>query len=754
MPELQLEKGLAALGSLCWRRPWLVVLIWLMATIAAGFATSKMADRLLSGSGDITGSSSQRVDAQLSSQFGGGDGQSLILVYRSQKLDAESAQFSKLEDDLTEKLSSQSHVQRVIRGEDIFGDQVVPRPGTGHFLLISLDSPNSLTTEQQTPFLRAAAQSVFDAFAQDFPELEWAITGRSALTYDINIFSTEDTVNSEIRAMPFALIILVFAFGAVFSALLPMVLALAARTLALATVLIFAGVWEIANLAQSIVTMLSLALGIDYSLFLVHRYRQLLNSDVASSENKQGERSSEAVMCAAMAQSGRVILYSGIAVAIGMGALLATPLMQTRSIGIGGLCAVFMSVLAALTLLPAILSLLGTRLLDWAPGLGAKKRQERSRQLWTKWGQWIVARPIAAIGFSLIILFVMSAPAGKTKFGFPEEDFLPPELESARGVSMLEDMGLKGLVSPLFVIVSDPGGESIVIPERIRNVSRLAARLRSDERIELVITPNFVAATRDLPFPVPANRNSISQNKDRILLKILPSADTTLSGLRDLAAEIPDWMEDEALDVEVGGQAQYYNDYDEKVRNSFPIIVGLVLGMTGVALFLLLGAPLASAKAILLNLCSVAAGYGVVVFVFQLGYGASFFGLTGPTELVPTTVPIVIFSILFGLSMDYEIFLISRIKSLYLQTGSNKQSIVEALVDTGSVITNAALIMAVVFGAFAFSRILIVQMIGLGLATAIIVDAVLIRSVFGPALMRLAGRWNWWPLRSSTLTYE
>ena len=172
-----------------------------------------------------------------------------------------------------------------------------------------------------------------------------------------------------------------------------------------------------------------------------------------------------------------------------------------------------------------------------------------------------------------------------------------------------------------------------------------------------------------------------------------------------------------------------------------------VLLATGLALLLMLGAPLASFKALVLNLLSVATGYGVVVFVFQLGYGAHLFGVAGATQTIPSSVPVVIFAVLFGLSMDYEIFLVSRMKDLYLQTGDNERSIIDALADTGSVISSAALIMALVFGAVAFSRVIIVQMVGLGLATAILVDALIIRAGLGPALMTLAGNLNWWPLR-------
>jgi RND superfamily putative drug exporter len=160
---------------------------------------------------------------------------------------------------------------------------------------------------------------------------------------------------------------------------------------------------------------------------------------------------------------------------------------------------------------------------------------------------------------------------------------------------------------------------------------------------------------------------------------------------------------------------------------------------------------LVSAKALLLNLLSVTAGYGAVVFVFQLGYGAELLGAAGPTHVVPITIPLVIFCILFGLSMDYEIFLLSRVRTAFLETGDNHESILRAMSDTGSVITSAALIMVVVFGAFAFSKLIIVQMIGLGLAVAVLVDALVIRSLLGPALMKMAGRWNWWPRHSHAL---
>lgn len=229
-------------------------------------------------------------------------------------------------------------------------------------------------------------------------------------------------------------------------------------------------------------------------------------------------------------------------------------------------------------------------------------------------------------------------------------------------------------------------------------------------------------------------------------MRVIPASDATLAEVRALAREVAGRRVSGAQ-VEAGGQAQYFNDFEDEMVGSFAPVVALVLALSGMVLLALLRAPLAALKSIVLNLLSVAAGYGMVVWVFQLGHSASLFGLAEPAQVVTPSVPIVIFAVLFGLSMDYEIFLISRIRTLYLAGADNTAAIVEGLADTGAVITQAALIMAVVFGAFAFSELLLVQMIGLGLAVAIVVDATVIRSVLGPALMTIAGRWNWWPLR-------
>ncbi len=749
---------LAALGGFCWRYAWAVILLWIAAAGLAASTAPLLSERLLSGSGDIAESASLRVDEILRSEFRGTDAQTLILTFRPAPDHPAPGDLLGLVDSLTEELGEQPVIDAVINERDLDDPRLAPKAGSGHFILIELRTPDALATEQEVPRLREQIAPLFEAARARYGPLEWALTGRAALTYDINLFNVEDSTQAELRALPFTLIVLILAFGSLISSAVPLLLAILTRTVALGIVFLVAGSFEVSNLVMSVVTMLALALGIDYSLFLVHRYRRERARLVAEAPD-DGAIDETAVRCA-MAQSGAAVLYSAVTVAIGMGALLVTPLMETRSIGLGGGLAVLMALLTSLTLVPAFLRVLGPRLLEWPAGLSGRMNGEWSRRMWNRWAALIMRRPVTAILLSTFLLLALAAPALHTRFGFPESEFLPKEIEYTKGVDMLSGMELEGLATPVLVIVTDTNNEAALSPERLPQLGRFVERLEQDPRVRVVLGPVEAdqAAPVDAAAPSPASletavsgslyRNAfISDERTRLLFRVIPVENSTFEDLRTLGHSIPALLQTEGLVAEVGGQAQYFDDVDREVGASYPLTIALVLGFSALALLIIFKAPLAAAKALVLNLLSVAAGYGVVVLVFQLGYGAEFFGLAAGTQVVPITVPLVIFCILFGLSMDYEIFLLTRVRTIFLRTRDTQASIRDALADTGSVITSAALIMVVVFGAFAFARVFIVQMIGLGLAVAVLVDATLIRSVLGPALMQVAGRWNWWPLR-------
>lgn len=716
---------LAQLGAACWRRPWQVIALWALAVVAGGIFSAQASQRLLSGSGDLAGTMSSRVGEILAREFDGGEAQSLVVVVRRRDGAPLTGGWQEIEDRVSERLANARGVSNAAPAGWLIDDaEAASRHG---LVTVVLKGTDTLASEQQIESLRETTRATIAALGTQGRALDWAITGRAAISHDINVFSTRDTARAELRALPLAFAVLLLAFGSLLAAGLPLALAVAARTVGLAVIVAIAGFAEVSNLAQSIATMISLALGIDYSLFVYHRFRELLRSGVETGAALRG----------AMAQSGQVVLYSGVAVAIGMGALLVTDSLQVRSIGLAGAIAVVMSVAAALTLLPALLAVLPGRLRQVTPA-----RPETSSTRWSRWGEWLVRHPWPAIGGSLAIFAVLASPIAQTRLGFPED--VPAELESTRGLAMLQDAGVKGLVSPLQILVSDLKGKRLVTAERVPSLVALIEGLERDPRVSMVQAPSLRTSPQLLPLPVDPDHGMVSRDKARVLLRVIPATTADLASVRALARSIA-VRKVTGAEILVGGQAQYFNDFETEMVDAFPVVLSLVLALSGAVLLVMLRAPLAAAKAIALNLLSVAAGYGTVVWVFQLGHGAWLFGLSAPAEVVTPSVPIVIFAVLFGLSMDYEIFLISRIRALYLDGAENSAAIVAALADTGAVISQAALIMALVFGAFAFSKLLLIQMIGLGLAIAIVADALVIRSILGPALMAIAGRWNWWP---------
>ena len=745
---------LARLGGWCWRHAGFVILSWLMLAALAGMASTRLPDRLLSGSGDIHGSASWRVDRVMREHFARHDDQALLLTLRSPTLERQRDGFDPALGAVERRLSQLPAVAGTLHDDDVGDPRLRPAAGTGRYVIIDLATGALLASEQQVPLVRQAVDEALQPMLRAVPDLEWAVSGRAALTYDLNRFSEADAARAELRALPLTLVILVLAFGSLVASVLPILLALAGRTVALGLVLLLTGPIDMSNLVQSIVTMLSIALGIDYSLFILHRYRRELRQP-ADDESPGSLVARERAVRRSMAQSGSAVLYSGITVAIGMGALLATPLMETRSIGLGGLVVVLVTLGLTLTLVPALLRLLGPRLLDWPPLLANRLVERRTDRRWARWAEGVLRRPTLAALASLALIGALAAPALHTRFGFPDSHFVPPELEYSRGLAMLEEMELKGLVAPVLVLVERRDGRAVLDESTSRALAAFMRQLESDPRVRAVIGP--LPSTR--PVPLAAGEGAlvqaatarairaehVSEDGRRLLFRVIPASRLEIASLRSFAEQIPGAAADPRLVVSVGGQAQYFNDFDLAVAKSYPAAIALVLVMSAIALLLVFRAPLAAAKALVLNLLSVAAGYGVVVLVFQLGVGSELFGVAEPTEVIPITIPLVMFCVLFGLSMDYEIFLLSRVRTLFADSRDNEASVKGALADTGSVITSAALIMVAVFGAFAFARLIIVQMLGLGLAVAVLIDAVVIRSVLGPALMKLAGRWNWWP---------
>lgn len=746
-------RGMNAFGRIgAWviRYRWAVISIWLMTVAGAAVLAGKAPGRLFSGSGDIEGSQSQRADSLWRADFTNPYGQSLVLAIQGDFPRRGGDSLIALHSALEKKLSALPQVAAVMTPDNALDRRLLPKPGTGTMVFIGLAAGSVRDAEQAVTAVRAVADSVLRDYRQSDPSLAWGVTGRAALTYDINAFNAKDTAAAEKRVIPLTLLILLFVFGTVTAAGIPVLLGVMSTLLCMGLVFLLSFHWSFSNLVQNVASMIGLAVGIDYSLFLIHRYREVLASQGGSRD---------AALVVAMSTAGKAVFLSGLTVLIGLGSLILTPLMETRSIGWGGCLVVLAAMALSLTFLPALLSVIGKGL-EWPACMGRRLARPDRGRLWKAWSHFVLRRAPWAAFAGLAVIAVLSWPGRHTRFGFPETPFLPKELEFIRGAGMLVDMGLEGLIAPLNVIlVSEDGGPALTL-ERVPALHAFSAAIRADTNVSRIFGPldlsdkwtlekyrilyaDMDALAENAPF---VQDFYLSKDGRALLMQVMFKPGALLEDTKSLARAIPALPQVPGLRLEPGGQAVYYNDFDEAMKAAYPTTLGFVVVVTFLAMLAFFRSPLVSLKALVMNAFSVLAGYGVVVWVFQFGHGADLFRLPGPSEMVPLTVPLMLFCIVFGLSMDYEVILLSRIREAWLRSGDNDAAIAEGLAATGRMITGAALIMVAVFGAFAFARMVVVQMLGLGLAVAVLVDALIIRSLLVPAFMKLAGHWNWWPV--------
>src|SRR5881397_150772 len=461
--------------------------------------------------------------------------------------------------------------------------------------------------------------------------------------------------------------------------------------------------------------------------------------------------------------AGSAVITSGLTVVVGFAALVTTPLSDTRSVGVGGLLVVAVAVLLATTFLPALLAVLG-RNIDRPKWLARPLARFHAPTGWERWARWLGHRPWRAVAFGGVAIALLSFPLTQIRLGLPATNWFPPQSESGQGLAALRDMGASGVIQPIRVVVQLPEGEAALAARRLPGLKALTDSLRKDPRVREVrgvasIRPGLSTLQLAIYYSDPAAARAknakffdayLSADQRITLLDVIPADTVSLAGMMDVARHVRAVVARgvrglAGTEIVVGGFAASNVDTQQELLRRFPQTVGLVLGITAIMLFGAFRSLLVPLKAVLLNCLSVGASFGLTVLVFQHGYGGRLFGLEGPTEAIWVVVPVLVFAIVFGLSMDYEVFLLTRVKEVFDKTGRNDYATMEGLSATASTITSAALIMILVFGTFAFARVLAVQLVGFGIAAAVLLDATLIRMVLVPAIMHIAGRWNWWP---------
>jgi RND superfamily putative drug exporter len=542
-----------------------------------------------------------------------------------------------------------------------------------------------------------------------------SIIGNGSVNNEFGHLAEETLRGGESIGLGVAVIILILVFGAAAAAGIPLLVAIMSILIALALTAVVGQVLDLSLFVTNMIVMIGLAVGIDYTLFIVQRFRE---------ERALGAEVGDAVVRAADTAT-RAVLFSAVTVVIGLSGLMIMPDSVMRSLGMGAILAVLATALAAVTVLPAILRLLGDRINRGKVPFASREHYRRGGgRFWHQVTAIVTAKPILSVVMSVGILLALAAPYLTITTGQNFIESLPPDSPSRYAYETLNEEFETGAVTTPIVIEGDASD-----PLVLAATDSLRSQLLGDPAYGEITT--IVAPSGDLIV------------LDAVA-KLDPSTAEATAALRTLRNEaIPGAFADVDAAAFVGGQAAFTADYVEILDSRSPIIFVLVLGASFLLLMVVFRSIVIPIKAILMNLLSVGAAYGLLVLVFQHGFGAGVLGFQ-QTDVIEAWVPLFLFTVLFGLSMDYHIFLLSRIKENYDETGDNAGSVAFGLGSTGAIITGAALIMVAVFGGFAIGDLVMFQQMGFGLAIAVILDATLIRSVLVPATMALLGDRNWY----------
>jgi putative drug exporter of the RND superfamily len=766
----------ARLGQFIYRYRHLVILAW-VALVSFSLALTPQLDRVLQGTGMLyNAGEAQRAEQRLKQELNI-DPDALTIVFQTQNpvSAADSLTIQPILDDISKLSAVRSLTSAAQRPEYRSQD------GRTQYAIVSLQAQGNaavpvLDQIEQVLNHRQAARLTSRPTDNLTDDLKVFLIGKPVVDREVQQISKIDLGRAELTALPLTLVALLIVFRSIVAASMPVAMGAMTVSVTFGLLYLVSLKLSVSIFALNIASMLGLGLGIDYSLIIVNRFREEL---VAGSVQQAVIR--------AIDTAGRAVFFSGLTVCIGLVALLLFPILLLQSLGVAGSLVVLISVAAALTLLPALLSVIGHRInwginwhwIDWYRSNWHRVNWQRSwkNQLQTAWlrvfqiqpiqaegtenssvwetiARLVIQNSLVAIAIVLIIISGLTAPFLGIRFGLGGIDILPQTTAAHEGVTLLEDAFGLGEASPILLEIHSKTNEPILSKSYIETLYYVVQQLEADSRVATVqslfnLVPHLNAQSYQQlyadPAAVPAPlATAIGQLSSRSTTLIAvtsrtrsndPDSQSLVADLRALSLQ--------DLEVQVAGQTASALDTIDIVYRRFPIVLCVIMTVTFLALCALLNSVVLPLKAIAMNLLSIGASFGALVFIFQQGNFQSWLNFTAVGYL-DVLLPIVLFCVLFGLSMDYEVFLLSRIKEAYDQSGDNSESVIEGLKQTGGMITSAALLMIIVTSAFAFTSIIFVKALGLGTAIAVLVDATLIRAILVPATMHLMGKWNWW----------
>lgn len=726
-----------SLARLVSTRPHLVLAIWLVLTLCAIPFASRVGEVLTAQPSDPPGSVAVAVRETIRREFADQSRYSVVMVSSSLTARVGEEAFDRVYHDVTREITALPGVAFLQDHRNTTTLPLVTNDQRTAIALIGLATDELLAAKATVKHIEQVVNSD--------PSLEVLLAGGPATITEVERISERDTRRSELFGLPLSLTVLLIAFGALVASGLPLLVALMSITVSFALLFAIGQVMPFAVFAQSVITMLGLATGIDYALVMVNRFREELRRH--ADPYRAAARTTET--------AGKAVAFSGLTVMIALGALLIPPLDFIRSIGFGAIIVLLASVSIALTALPAALALLGERV-NWLR-LTRREPGQRSRSFWRAQGERVMRDPGRWAISGALVLIALSVPALSMQVADPGIQAMTEQTASRRVQQALQQVGLEGMLRSYDVLI-DFGERGFFHPQSVRAITRLSREVSALSGVETVYGPTSVGslpsllmqqyyASADIARQSPLAelvQATVSVDGRYALMRIFPPASTTPIEAAAIEQGLRTALSGLGLTARIGGDFIYEHETTKALYGQFPLALGLVYLATFIVLGLAFRSLLIPIKAIVLNTLTVGAAFGVLTLIFQYGLGATLLGLAGGLGFVDTAVPLFIFALVFGLSMDYEVFLVARIHEAHERGYDDKAAVISALTSTGGVISSAAAVMIAVFLPFVFSEVVLIKTLGLGLAVAIFLDATVVRLTLVPAVMALAGRWNWW----------
>jgi len=714
---------LARLGHFTVRkRRWVLSATVLFLLLSVAFGTGAFG--LLKADGfDDPSSESVRAEELLGTYFGGGE-PNVVLVLTADGQDVDDPDLVADGVEIAERLGAVDGIEQVSSYWSL-GNAPALR---------SVDGDTALVVARlvgEGDFFGEQLDLIDEEFSGVQGGFEVLLGGPEAVFADIGHTIETDLLRAELIAIPLTLILLLFVFRSLIAALLPLFVGVIAIFGTLLSLFIIGSATDISIYAINLTTALGLGLAIDYSLFIVSRFREELHAGL----------SVEDAVVRTVQTAGKTILISALTVAVSLSALLVFPLYFLRSFAYAGVAVVLLALAGSILSLPALLAVLGHRVDSVRIGRRRAARAEHEGT-WHRVATLVMRRPIPIATVGVVFLVLLGAPFLRVNFGIPDDRVLPTSAGSRQASEILRSE-FSGNAAEGFGVVADGVGS-----DRLDDIASAAAILSAMEGVDRVDSAAGSFSAGDLVADGPDDARFIAADgTDVSWMSVIPNFPVVSSEGEQLVkdirnAELP-------FDVAVGGQAAGLVDSKAAIGDALPWAISIIVVATLVLLFLMAGSLLVPVKALILNMLSLTATFGAMVWVFQDGNLSGLLGFTA-TGMIDVSMPILMFCIAFGLSMDYEVFLLSRIKEEYDRVGDNDAAVALGLERTGRIITAAALLLSITFFAFGTSGVSFIKMFGIGLGLAVLIDATIVRAFLVPAFMRLAGDANWWaprPLR-------